>query len=252
VNVSADPKPEAAVRVPEHRSVSRVMGILERVVAGEPSGLRLADLSDLLQAPKSTIHGLAKGLVANGYLREAGGRYYEGPALRLLLAGTSRIPPAYHRTLEQLSGRSAETAMIAMLVGDSVVNIAIVEPDQLIRASPVLNARRALWPTSYGKNFLANMDPRLRDGYLRRKHPDAKERTKILAELDEVRRVRVAFNRQENVPGLYGLSSPITANGGGVFLAIGLVGPASRMEPHERDLADDVRATAAGLSATSA
>ena len=250
--MTPDSKPAAAVGAPEHRSVSRVMGILERVVANEPSGLRLADLSDLLQAPKSTVHGLAKGLVANGYLREAGGRYYQGPAVGLLLSGTPRIPPAYHRALEQLSGRSNETAMIAMLVGDSAVNVAIVEPDQLIRASPVLNERRALWPTSYGKNFLANMDRRRREAYLRRKHPDAGERTRILAELDEVRQAQVAFNREENVPGLYGLSSPIVANGSGVVLAIGLVGPTSRMGPQERELAEDVRATAAELSAISA
>src|SRR5439155_25546022 len=74
----------ALARTPEHRTVSRVMAILEVVVASEPNGLRLADLPDMVGAPKSTIHGLARGLVATGYIREQNGRYFQGPALAML------------------------------------------------------------------------------------------------------------------------------------------------------------------------
>ena len=62
----------AQARSPEHRTVSRVMAVLEAVVASEPNGLRLADLADMLDAPKSTLHGLAKGLAATGYQLIAG------------------------------------------------------------------------------------------------------------------------------------------------------------------------------------
>ncbi|MGW2650786.1 IclR family transcriptional regulator [Streptomyces sp. NPDC001393] len=236
------------MRTPEHRTVSRVMAILEVVVANEPQGLRLGDLSDLVRAPKSSIHGLARGLVTTGYLREDQGRYYQGPAISLLTSGRQRIPAHYHRALEQLRADWNESAILATLVGESVTNIDVVESNQLIRASPELNVRRPLWPTSYGKVFLAFMEPRRRDTYLRRKHEDARERARILDELEKIRETRIAFNREESVPGLYGLASPLILGDSDVTLAIGLVGPADRMKVREDDLARSVLETARSLS----
>ena len=236
------------VRTPEHRTVSRVMALLEAVVANEEQGLRLTDLSDVLGAPKSTIHGLARGLVTTGYLRERQGRYFRGPAVELLAAGRHHVPPTFHRALEQLRDDWKESALLATLAGDSVINIDVVETDQMIRASPTLPHRRPLWPTSYGKIFLAFMDPHRRDTYLARKHPDPRERARILKELETVRRSRVAFNRGENIPEMYGLSSPIIMGSADVTFAIGLVGPAERMKGREKALARGVLATARSLS----
>src|SRR4051795_8483300 len=59
----------------EHRTVTRAVAIMELVAVGEPGGVRLGALAGPLGAPKSSIHGLAKGLVAVGYLREQDGRY---------------------------------------------------------------------------------------------------------------------------------------------------------------------------------
>ena len=90
--MAASSKDIAVIRTPEHRTVSRVMAILEVVIASEPNGLRLADLPDMVGAPKSTIHGLARGLVATGYVREHNGRYYQGPALAILAVGGQHLP----------------------------------------------------------------------------------------------------------------------------------------------------------------
>lgn len=235
-------------RTPEHRTVSRVMAILEAVVANEEQGLRLTDLSDTLSAPKSTIHGLARGLVTTGYLRERQGRYFRGPALELLVAGKYRVPPSFHRALEQLCDQWKESAILATLAGDSVINIDVVVTDQMIRASPTLPHRRPLWPTSYGKLFLAYMDPRRRDAYLSRKFDDSRERARILKELETIRSTRVAFNRGENIPEMFGVSSPIFVGDSEVTLGIGLVGPAERMKGREDELAGGVLATARSLS----
>jgi len=235
-------------RTPEHRTVSRIMAILEAVVASEPVGLRLADLPDMIGAPKSTIHGLARGLVATGYLREHRGRYFQGPAVAMLAVGGGQVPAGYHHALEQLSQAWNETAILATLAGESVINIDVVEPDQLIRASPPVHERRPMWPGSYGKVFLAFMDPRRRDAYLRRKHKDPGEQARILAELETIRATGVAFNRGEVSPDLYGVASPITSAGIDVTLAIGVAGPASRMAERLDDIARSVLETARGLS----
>ncbi len=224
----------------EHRTVSRVMAVLEAVIANEPKGMRLGDLADAVGAPKSSIHGLARGLIATGHLREGHGRYYQGPAVAVMISGEQALPPRFHSMLVELSSEWNETALLARLVGDSVMNIDVVESDQLIRASPVLRVRRPLWPSSYGKNFLALMDSQKQDAYLRRKYPDPRERERMLQELTEVRETHLAFNREESSSGLFGVSSPITVGNEPVTLAIGLVGPAARTKGYEADLANSV------------
>ena len=239
-------------RTPEHRTVSRIMAILEAVVASEPVGLRLADLPDMIGAPKSSVHGLARGLVATGYLREHQGRYFQGPAVAMLTGRGGQFPAAYHHALrhalEQLSKAWNETAVLATLAGDSVVNLDVVEPDQLIRAAPPVRERCPLWPGSYGKVFLAFMDPRRRDAYLRRQHKDPHEQARILADLETIRATGVAFDRGESIPDLYGAASPITVAGIDVMLAIAVAGPASRMAECLDDIARSVLETARGLS----
>ena len=238
----------AQARSPEHRTVSRVMAILEVIVASEPHGLRLADLPDMVGAPKSSIHGLVKGLVATGYLREHRGRYFQGPAVSVLALGAQQVPAAYHHALEQLSKTWNETAILATLAGDSVINIDLVESTQTIRASPPLHERRPMWPGSYGKVFLAFMDPRRREAYLRRKHTDPDEQVRIRKELETIRAMGVSFNRGETMPDLFGVASPITLAGIDVTLAIGLAGPAPRMSGRLDAMAESVLETARGLS----
>jgi DNA-binding IclR family transcriptional regulator len=222
------------------------------VVASEPNGLRLADLPDMVGAPKSTIHGLARGLVSTGYIREHNGRYYQGPALAMLSVGGQNIPAAYHYALDQLTKRWNETAILATRAGESVINIDLVEPNQTIRASPPLHERRPMWPGTYGKVFLAFMDPRRLESYLRRKHKDPREQARIRAELETVRTTGVAFNRGEMDPELYGVACPIVIAGMDVTFAVGLAGPASRMVARLDEMAESVRTTARGLSNASA
>ena len=68
------------------------MAILELVAVNEPIGLRLAELCDMIGAPKSSVHGLVRGLVTTGYLRETQGRYCRGPASAMLTIGSEQIP----------------------------------------------------------------------------------------------------------------------------------------------------------------
>ena len=237
-----------AARTPEHRTVSRVMAILEVVIASEPNGLRLADLPDMVGAPKSTIHGLARGLVATGYIREHNGRYYQGPALAMMAVGGQQVPAAYHYALEQLSKEWNETAILATLAGESVINLDAVEPNQTIRASPPLHERRPMWPGTYGRVFLAFMEPQRLEGYLRRKHKNPGEQEHIRSELEKVRAAGVAFNRGETSPELYGVASPIRIAGIDVTLAIGLAGPVTRMADRLEAMAEGVRQVAQSLS----
>lgn len=233
----------------EHRTVTRVMAIIEMVVASEPAGIRLGDLATAIGAPKSSTHGLAKGLVATGYLREEDGRYLTGPAISGLLAvGPVSLPASYRHTLQQLSAQWTETAILATLVGDSAVYLDVVEPATVIRASPPQNKRQPLWPRSSGKCFLAFMEPRRTDAYLRRHFSDPAERDRIRAELQTIRETHIAISKSGHNGDELGVASPIIRAGAPITTAVALAGPAARMHDKLNDIADSVRQAAQSLS----
>lgn len=210
----------------EHRTVSRVTTILERV-AVSPDGLTLSQLVEALSAPKSSVHSLAKGLVATGYLREEDGRYLTGPAVGALLAtGPSSIVPAALPVMDRLRQEVDETVMLGTMVGRSVVYVAAVESTQRIRYSPPLHERRPLYPTSTGKCFLAHMSERRRLSYLEASFPPSR-RAEIEAELGRVRAEGVAFNRGETLPDISAAASPVLVCGR-VVACLALAGPTHR------------------------
>lgn len=233
----------------EHRTVARVMAILEFVLASDSEGVRLLDLSVAVDAPKSSVHGLAKGLVATGYLREQRGRYFLGPAMSSLIAGgPSALPALYHHALEQLTDRWNETAMLATMVGNSLVYVHAVESDEFIRAAPVLNVRMTMWPRSAAKCFLAFMDQKRLDDYLRKNHPDAADAAMVSEELATIRESRVAVNYGGAGGAHIGIASPVLSEHSQVVVAVAMAGPKSRMEVHLEEMIQSLRETTEMLS----
>jgi DNA-binding IclR family transcriptional regulator len=232
----------------EHRTVSRVVAILE-AAAAEPGKLRLHSLAALLDAPKSSIHGLVKGLIAAGYLvEEDDGTYAIGPAVGLLL-GPSRptLAAVARRAMTELHKRWNESVMLAYRVGDSVVYADMIESTQVIRYAAPLRQRRPLYPTSSGKCFLAFATPAWRQAYLAEHLADPREREAAARELDQVRREGFARNCGETIPDVYAIASPLLA-GGKPLACISIAGPGSRMTDRLADIADDVRAVTAEAS----
>jgi DNA-binding IclR family transcriptional regulator len=235
----------------EHRTVSRVVAIMEIVAAGEPDGVRLSDLAESIDAPKSSAHGLAKGLVAVGYLREQDGRYFTGPGVLNLLGGRlPTFPAAFHDALLTLVDTWQETAFVATLVGDSSVYVDRVESPSFIRAAPPLNVRIPLWPRSTGKCFLAWMNPRQADAILRRTLSDGSLLDQAKTELARTREVGYALNDAESEADMIGIASPIVSpRGAQVTMAIAIGGPESRMSPRLDEMIVSVRTLSAELAA---
>ncbi|WP_158887073.1 IclR family transcriptional regulator [Amycolatopsis anabasis] len=236
---------ETAAR--EHRTVSRVTTILE-AVAAEPGGVRLGVLAGALDAPKSSVHGLVKGLVATGYLREHDGGYLIGPALAALLStGRPSLVDAARPALEELHERFDETVMLAALVGSSVVYLDTIESTRLIRYSAPRRRRRPVYPTSSGKSLLANLGERRIDAYLREHFPDPIRAAEVAAELARVRADGVAFNRGETAPDVSAAASVVREHGR-VAASIAVAGPSTRMAAKLDVIAVAVREAAAGVS----
>ena len=207
--------------------MSRVTTILE-AIARDGRGIRLTDLAKLLGAPKSSVHGLTKGLVATGYLIELDGTYTLGPAVGALLTRAQpTLLEAAQPAMVELQQEWDETVALCSLVGGSVVYVDLVESSQALRYSAPLRTRRPLYPTSAGKCFLAHMRASRVDAYLAAY--SARDRASIWAELAEVRTRGVAYNRGETVPDVTALASPIMVAGRPVA-CLNVAGPTARME----------------------
>ncbi|PFG65666.1 IclR family transcriptional regulator [Propionibacteriaceae bacterium ES.041] len=227
-----------------HRTVSRVTDILETVAAAQPGGVRLHELTRALDAPRSSVFGLVKGLVATGYLLEEHGSYLLGPALSQLLE-VQRPPSlteAAHPALETLRDRFGETASLATAVGDSIVYIDSVESSEMIRYSAPRHTRRPLYPPSAGKVVLAHRSRRRQEAYLAdRIDPDGLPA--VLTELERVRANGFSINRGETLPDVSAAAAPVLV-GGKLLGVISVAGPSTRMGPKLDEIAAAVREAA--------
>jgi DNA-binding IclR family transcriptional regulator len=231
----------------EHRTVTRVTTILE-AAASHAEGVKLTTLSALLDAPKSSVHGLVSGLLATGYLLERDGGYVLGPAVSLLPQPSKPSVLAHaRRSLEALEAQSHETSTLSLLVGGSVVYVDIFESRQSIRYSAPLRVRRPLYPTSSGKCFLAYLPAGQRDSYLNETINDVAALDKVHEELDSVRRDGVAYNRGETVPDVFAVASPVIVRSR-VVACLSIAGPSQRMEAALDSLAQIVHEEAQRLA----
>ncbi|QEU96522.1 MarR family transcriptional regulator [Streptomyces kanamyceticus] len=220
----------------EHRTVSRVTGILEYV--SRHGGARVQELADALGAPKSSVFGLVKGLVSTGYLVEERGVHRLGPALGSLLPRAAQdLAGAALPTLEALRDHFGETAMLGTAVGDSLVYASAAESQQLIRYSAPLRTRRPLYPPSAGKVLLAHRPRTWSDAYLRTLVHDPADFEAARDELTQVRATGVAFNRGETLPDVTAAARPVLV-GGEVRAVIAVAGPTPRTAERLLDIAD--------------
>lgn len=217
----------ASASAKEHRTVTRITTILETVAAAE-GGVRLRDVVDVLDAPKSSVYGLVQGLAAVGYLEEREGVYRMGPAVTMLLSpNRSALISAARPVLEGLRRRFDETVTLAVRVGYSTVYLDSVESSRPIRYSAPLRQRRPLHPTSAGKCLLAFMPPNLRGSYLVSALEES-DRGAVTDELSLIREEGVAYNRGETLPDVTAAAA-IVLLGDRPVAAVACAGPTNRM-----------------------
>ncbi|MGH3437608.1 MAG: IclR family transcriptional regulator [Sciscionella sp.] len=230
----------------EHRTVTRVTTILETVAAA-PHGVRLHTLVSVLDAPKSSVHGLVRGLVAVGYLIERDGGYRLGPAAGALLAPPRpALVEAARAGMRQLHEEFDETVSLAQPVGDSIVYLESIESNQVIRYSAPPRTRRPLYPTSSGKVVLAHMSQARRCAYLAA-HVPAASRAAVAGELRTVAAEGFAINRGETLPDVSAAAGGLV-EAGRLVGCIAVAGPTARIEPRLDAVAVRVRAVTREVS----
>ncbi|WP_395725095.1 IclR family transcriptional regulator [Nakamurella sp.] len=225
------------------------IGVLDKAVAvltaaaAQPS--TLAELCATTGLPRATAHRLAVGLEVHGLLaRDAGGRWYQGPGLAALAAGTpDPLVAAAAGVLPRLRDRTGESVQVYRADGLSRVCVAVAEPASGLRDTVPLGARLPMTAGSGAQVLTAWADA----GYRRAVLAQASftERS-----LDAVRRRGWAQSVAEREAGVASVSAPVRAVGGGVIAAVSVSGPVDRIgrQPGAK-WADDLIEAAQALTA---
>lgn len=235
--------------------VRRVAQILS-ALRDEPSGLSLSQIASRTGLARSTVHRLVGALQSEEFVSAAspGGRYRLGSAVAGLADSSNRdVVLTYHPLLSELSRTLNETVDLAVLEYDQVRFVHQVAASQhRLRAVSAIGALFPAYCTANGKALLATLPDedlvRLLPAHMvaNTKHT-VTDRGALLAELGEVRRSHVAFDREEHTDGICAVGATVI-DFSGRPLAVSVPVPAQRFYANEQWLADTLRATLRGFA----
>lgn len=233
--------------------VGRSAAVLGSFDLRHPS-LGLSELARRSGLPKATVHRLAGQLVEHGFLEREGDAYRLG--VRLFELG-QRVPrsrvlrDAALPFLEDLFVASRETVHLATAVGQHVMYI-----DKLVGhssgATPSeVAGRLPLHCTATGKAILAHQRDDEVDEYLRRPMERVTRHTIVVpsvlrSELETIRRVGWAVEREETVVGYVSVAAVVLDRDERPLAALSVTGPSRRIDPNRFGPA--VRTAARGLT----
>lgn len=229
------------------QAIARAGAVL-RALAAAPTGLGLTELAAAVELPKSTTHRIVGALADEGLVVQDGaGRVRLGSGIARL-AATQRegLGERLRPVLLGLRDELGETVDLAVLDGSAVRFVEQVPALRRLRAVSAIGERFPLHCTANGKALLAALPEEralaLLPKRLERLTPHTiTSRKRLLAELAEVRRNGIAFDREEHTEGICAVGVAIEDGPDPAAAAISVPVPSQRFGGHERRLAAVVR-----------
>ena len=229
------------------KSLVKALSILD-VLAEQPSGYGITDLSARLKMGKSTVHRLLATLKEEGYvaIHPANSRYILGGRIAKLGQQLSQQHPLLTfapPTIQSLTREYNETVNLAILEKTEVVYIAGEECSEMLRSHFLLGYRAPAHATAMGKMCLSDLSSdeiRLRYKGIKRlslvgpRTIGTLER--LLDELSSVRKLGVSYDNEESGSGVYCIAVPIRDFSGRCAAAISFSMPKQRMTPERRSI----------------
>ena len=137
----------------QHRATARVLDILESL-SGSEEGLTLTELSQALDAPKSSLFPIVHTLEERRYLRQddGTGRYTMGPRALVLGAAFSadRGLAPITQVMKEVASKCQETCQMGILDQDRVLYVAREDSPQPIRLISWVGTRLPANATAVG------------------------------------------------------------------------------------------------------
>ncbi len=231
------------------RAILRVTEVLS-AIASKRGGGSLAELGQMLELPKTSLHRLLRTLQQAGFFVEQSGVYNLGPesfrlAEQIRAAAPATLFPACARfEMERLAAASGETILLgeATEAGDEVVYVDVIESEAALRYAMRIGNRRPLFAVASGKILLAYARDEERQRYLRTARFDAftSETTDpdhLPDILVDARAAAAVVDRNGFVDGASSIAGPVFDSDGAILAAIAMAGPTDRLlanrEKHE-------------------
>ncbi len=222
------------------RSAMRLVALFEALAKSE-EGVSLAELSATIAAPKSSLLGILRSMVALGYMEHGHGLYRLGPKSFRLAAdilAIRRFPNLVRPILQDLAARSGETVFLVVLdhLAQRVTYADVIDSANPVRYTVPTGTSRPLYSSAGGLMLLAYQEPAWIDAYIGstplepltpRTTTDPNELRERLA---TIRREGFAISLGETVPGAAGLAAPIFNADGSVTVGILIGTPSDRFE----------------------
>jgi IclR family transcriptional regulator, acetate operon repressor len=243
------------------RSAMRLVALFEALAKSE-EGVSLAELSTTIGAPKSSLLGILRSMVALGYMEHGHGLYRLGPKSFRLAAdilAVRRFPALVRPILQDLAAASGETVFLVVLdrLAQRVTYADIIDSANPVRYTVPHGTTRPLYVSAGGLMLLAYQEPGWVDTYIgtTRLEPLTPRTVTDPAQLRErlaaIRRDGLAISLGETVPGAAGVAAPIFNADGSVSAGLLIGAPLDRFEqelPELKRLLREAVTRAAGIA----
>jgi DNA-binding IclR family transcriptional regulator len=239
----AAPGSPAAARN-SHEAIStataRTFAILD-LVAHSTAAVEVASVIETLALPKATAYRLVDGLISSGYLARE-------PMRKRLTVGSRLTDLAFsamrasmrdgsrHALLRRLANQIDETCNIGVMLHGEIVYLDRVESEHWpLRLHFGPGSRVPLHCSAIGKLFLALMPASRRQRLLQSMDlrgftaTTITERPRLEAELRQIRKEQVSFDREEYLVGVVCMAVPVIGRNGEPLAAIAIQAPEARM-----------------------
>lgn len=243
------------------RSAMRLVALFEALAKSE-EGVSLAELSTTVGAPKSSLLGILRSMVALGYMEHGRGLYRLGAKSFRLAAdilAIRRFPNLVRPILQDLAAKSGETAFLVVLdrAAQRMTYADIIDSANPVRYTVPTGTTRPLYVSAGGQLLLAYQDPAWVDAYIRSAPLEAltprtiTDPDRLRERLAAIRAEGFAISLGETVPGAAGLAAPIFNLDGSVDAGLLVGAPLDRFEqelPRLRRLLREAVNRAAGIA----
>jgi DNA-binding IclR family transcriptional regulator len=220
-------------------TVAKAIGILDILASKADVGISLAELSPMINMPKSSTHRYLVTLQELGLAERKGGdRFCLGTKV-IELAGSflthSDLRAESQAILDELARKTGETIHLAVPSGTEVVYISKIESKHALGMFSHIGARLPMYCTALGKAILAFSDDDQLHAVIseppkaRTPHSITSPRA-IEAELALVRSRGYAFDNEENEIGIRCVGAPVFDYAATPVAAISISAPRDRMD----------------------
>ena len=235
------------------KSLVRAIDLLD-TLAAHPQGLGVSELAASAGFSKTATYNLVTTLETRGLIRRDGDNRYQ-LGWRILELGEvvhrhSSLGEVARPHLERLAEEVGETALLAILDGDTLFCLELVESRRSVPSILAPGRRTPLQANAAGVLLLAYASPRRRRRYLQ-ELPDGQPEDDVIARFDAIRREGGAVSLQDPDAETASLARVVVDASGDVVAAVALTGPRGRLtEQRTRALLPAVERTAMAVSAS--